>query len=125
MKLCISGSRSFLNDDNKINLVHGIVETFVNYLQPTIVHLGGANGVDKIAEVALREMNQSLEEPIQLRIHYPSWDRHGNSAGMIRNQEMINDSDALLAIWDGTSKGTKGAIDMAEKKGIRIYKVII
>lgn len=40
---------------------------------------------------------------------------------------MANYAEALIAIWDGQSKGTKMMIDIANKKGLKvyIYRVII
>ena len=32
---------------------------------------------------------------------------HGKSAGYIRNEQMAQNADALVAFWDGKSKGTK------------------
>lgn len=34
------------------------------------------------------------------------WDKYGNSAGAIRNKEMVKTCDMGLAIWNGYSKGT-------------------
>lgn len=35
------------------------------------------------------------------------WDRYGNAAGPIRNRKMAEVADALVAVWDGRSPGTK------------------
>lgn len=34
----------------------------------------------------------------------------------IRNRAMVDDADVLIAVWDGTSGGTKNCIDYAEGK---------
>lgn len=34
-------------------------------------------------------------------------------------------ADALIALWDGQSKGTKGMIDYAKKKGLEVYVYIL
>jgi hypothetical protein len=49
------------------------------------------------------------------------WKTHGRSAGMIRNKDMLDQADALLAIWDGHSPGTKNMISIAKKKGIKCF----
>jgi len=51
------------------------------------------------------------------------WDRFGKSAGYKRNIQMGEYADALIAFWDGESKGTKHMIDiMTElKKDVRVY----
>ena len=39
-----------------------------------------------------------------------NWDLHGKSAGYIRNKEMSEYADELIAYWDGKSNGTKNMI---------------
>lgn len=57
-------------------------------------------------------------------IHFPAnWDKHGKSAGHIRNAEMAKYADALVAFWDGKSKGTKGMIDYATRCNLRVKVV--
>ena len=46
---------------------------------------------------------------------------HGRKAGPIRNNEMADKADALIAIWDGQSRGTKHMIDAATKHGLRVH----
>ena len=43
------------------------------------------------------------------------WDSFGKSAGYIRNEQMAQNADALVAFWDGQSRGTKHMIDLAHK----------
>ena len=50
-----------------------------------------------------------------------NWARHGRSAGPIRNQEMAEYADALIALWDGKSKGTENMISEAQKRGLKVY----
>ena len=49
------------------------------------------------------------------------WDKHGNSAGMIRNSQMADYADGLIALWDGESRGTKNMIETASKNGLCIF----
>jgi len=44
----------------------------------------------------------------------------GKAAGFIRNAEMAEYADALIAFWDGRSKGTKHMIDLAKKHGLKV-----
>ncbi len=53
---------------------------------------------------------------------YPAdWDKHGKPAGYIRNAEMADKAEALLALWDGQSRGTLHMINLAKKKGLLVY----
>lgn len=76
---------------------------------------GGARGVDRLGEALAKE----LELPVEPFI--PDWDTQGRAAGMIRNHKMGDYAGALVAIWDGTSPGTKGMIDYMKKLGKPSY----
>lgn len=80
---------------------------------------GGARGVDRLGEKFAKIGN------IKLTVIKPNWKKYGKKAGFLRNKEMVDKADALIAIWDGKSKGTKHTIDLARKKGIPIYLEII
>lgn len=45
-------------------------------------------------------------------------------AGFERNRRMAGYADALIAVWDGESGGTKNMIDEARKRGIQIFAFI-
>lgn len=49
------------------------------------------------------------------------WDKHGRSAGPIRNAQMAEYADMLLCFFDGKSRGTKNMIDQALKKGLDVH----
>lgn len=53
---------------------------------------------------------------------YPAdWDRHGKAAGAMRNEEMACNADALIAVWDGSSRGTADMIRRAKTKGLQVH----
>lgn len=55
-------------------------------------------------------------------MRYPAdWDRHGKSAGILRNIQMAAVADALVALWDGESPGTRHMVQEADKRGLRVY----
>ena len=57
---------------------------------------------------------------------YPAdWDKHGKSAGFIRNEEMAKAGTHLIAFWDGVSTGTKDMIDRAMAHGLTILVIKI
>ena len=49
------------------------------------------------------------------------WNTYGKKAGYIRNKEMADYADALIAVWDGKSKGTKITIDLAHNYGLSVF----
>lgn len=113
-KLLIAGGRDFndyfiLKDEaNKI---------LRNVDGKIVIVAGGARGADNLAKLFAREMNYEYEE------HPADWDKHGKSAGYIRNNEMAksileNKDGALLAFWDKQSRGTYNMIDIAKTRHI-------
>ncbi len=63
-----------------------------------------------------------LEIPIK---EFPAnWDKFPKTAGMIRNGEMSEYGNALLAMWDGQSSGTLNMVSNMERKGKRVITVV-
>jgi hypothetical protein len=84
-------------------------------IAPTSVVSGTARGVDQLGE-------QWAEDRHLLVHRYPAdWDRYGKRAGYVRNKEMAENADALVAVWDGISRGTKHMIDLARWLGLPVY----
>ena len=89
--VCISGSRTI----NNINF-----DLFIDPSHVGCVIAGGANGVDTLAE------HWAKRNKIEF-IAYPArWKIFGKCAGIMRNHEMVEFCDYLIAFWDGKSKGT-------------------
>lgn len=111
MKTIIAGSRS-------ITEMKPIRDAIFNSGWSTLVTevvSGGAYGVDRLGAKFAKDCG------LPVKWFTPDWDTHGKGAGFIRNQEMADYADALIAIWDGVSRGTKDMIDRATKKGLKIY----
>ncbi len=82
---------------------------------PTVVISGAARGADRLGEVWAAEFDIPCER-------FPAdWDAHGKAAGYRRNVQMADNAEALIALWDGASKGTKHMIDIAKHKGLRVH----
>lgn len=115
MKVIIAGSR----DIKDYQLLKMAIQK--SELDITEVVSGGAAGVDFLGERWAREHGVLLTR-------FPAdWSAYGKAAGPIRNGEMaayVGKEGALLALWDGKSKGTKNMIDQAEKHGLKFYVVI-
>ena len=78
-----------------------------------IIVSGHAAGADALGEVYALERGFALET-------YPAdWSR-GRMAGPLRNEKMTRVADALIALWDGQSRGIKNMIDLANMKGIPV-----
>ena len=80
---------------------------------------GTAPGVDRCGE----QWAAAREIPIA---SFPAnWALHGRSAGYKRNAEMAAYAEALIAFWDGKSKGTLHMIDLAKKHGLQVFTVLV
>lgn len=62
---------------------------------------------------------------VKIKKFYADWGKHGRAAGPLRNAEMAAYADALVAVWDGESRGTKSMLELMKAKGkpIKLYKV--
>ena len=95
MKLAIIGSRG----------LH--VENFVEYLPEGVTEIvsGGAKGIDTDAE---RYANAN---GIKMTVFKPQYNKYKGGATHIRNKEIVNYADEVLAFWDGSSRGTNNVIE--------------
>ena len=109
MKLIIAGGRN-IHDYSLV--LSALAES---EFEPTEIVSGMAPGVDTLAIQYARENNLPLAE------FHADWNKYKRAAGPIRNREMANYGDALIAIWDGESRGTKNMIEEATKRGLRVY----
>jgi len=113
MKIGIIGSRTF-NNYELLKEVMGDYLNRDNELNCEFVVSGGANGADSLGERWARENN------IQTLIFKPDWNKYGKSAGYIRNEDIIKNSDFVVVFWDEISKGSKHSIDLAIKHDIPV-----
>jgi hypothetical protein len=72
---------------------------------------GGAHGADLLGERFARERGLQV-----LRI-VPDWKTHNRYAGLMRNTDIVNRADHVIAFWDGVSTGTKDTIAKAKRAG--------
>lgn len=104
MRVGIVGSRDYNFWD--------LVLEFVDRLPTdTTVISGGAIGVDTLAE------HRAKQRKLAKIIHRADWDKHGRSAGFVRNRDIITDSEWVVAFWNGISKGTAYTIKLTAEAG--------
>lgn len=75
-----------------------------------VVH-GGAIGVDTLAEQWAKNNN------IESIIFPPNYEVYGKRAPLVRDKEMVDYADLVIAFWDGQSHGTKYVIDYCKNIG--------
>ena len=107
MKLLVIGSREVYDLGAKaklriLELLEGDDPLFIS---------GGARGVDSLAEDFITKLD------FPKLIIRPDYNKYGKSAPLVRDREMVERADYVLAIWDGHSRGTKYTVDYARKLG--------
>ena len=51
-------------------------------------------------------------------------DRYFRACYQRRNEFMVDHSNLVIAVWNGTPSGTKNTIDYAERKGVKVVNVL-
>jgi hypothetical protein len=81
----------------------------------TSVISGGAIGVDSLARQYAWIHGLPFTE-------YPAdWDKYGKRGGFIRNNQMADEADAVISIWDGESRGTAHMLECAVQRKLPTY----
>lgn len=109
MKVAVIGSRTF-NDYEKLKQT-------LSLMTITLLISGGADGADKLGE------RYANEHGIPTKIFLPDWDTHGRIAGFLRNTDIINEAETVVAFWNQTSNGTRDSIDKAKKQNKKVIIV--
>lgn len=126
MKVIIAGGRNF----HKPYYVEQAVKK--SGFDISEIVSGGAIGVDALGE------DYARRKQIRWTVFPAKWDDIGGKpahqiktnkfgkkywslAGFERNTAMAEYADALIAVWDGKSRGTKYMIDTAKERGLWVY----
>jgi hypothetical protein len=109
MKTIIAGSRDIRDYDVLKEAI-----AYADYGIPTEIVSGAAQGVDRLGERFAKELD------VECTQFEADWDEKGKAAGPIRNKEMAEYGDCLLAIWDGQSSKTRSMIEKAHEEGIPV-----
>ncbi len=126
-KVIIAGGRKFNDYPRLKSYCKHILQNQSN----VEVVSGGAAGADSLGE------DFAIEFKLGLKTFIAPWNdiegkpaneigtrkdgkKYWKKAGPARNTQMAEYGDALIAFWDGTSRGTKHMIDIAKKKGLKV-----
>ena len=115
-KIVIGGCRNYDNYESFKSRLDDIIK---HKKDKIIIISGHCSGVDLMGE------RYAEENGFEIEIFLPEWKKYGRAAGPVRNKEMVNYADLVIAFWDGKSKGTKSLIKYAEKIGKELIKIDI
>ena len=109
MKIAIIGSRNL------------VVNNIGDYLPKDVAEIvsGGAKGIDTCARI------YAIKNNIKLTEFLPNYNEFGKRAPLIRNLEIIDYADEVIAFWDGESRGTKFVIDNCKNRNKRVKILVL
>lgn len=114
MKIIIAGGRDF----EQFGFLCEKCDHLTSGQDVVEVVSGTAAGADTLGAKWSRKMGHGLKE-------FPAeWNVYGRSAGFRRNEQMAKYADALIAFWDGKSRGTAHMITLAKKVGLKTRVVL-
>lgn len=101
MKIAVIGSRNLK------------IENLADFLPKDCTEIvsGGAKGVDSSAAEFAKAHGIKLTEFL------PQYSTYGKAAPIVRNKQIADYADLVLAFWDGKSAGTHSVIRYCEKTG--------
>ena len=112
MIVAVIGSRNFAD--------YALVEATLSALPKlSQVVSGGAKGADSLAQ------RYAEQHQIPLLVFKPDWSQFGRGAGVVRNRQIVEAAEHLIAFWDGVSKGTASSIKLARAKGVPVQVIAI
>ena len=97
----IIGSKNFKDSD----LIHAWLDRLNRELGPfDKLIIGGVGGTDTSAEKWAKNNRK------EIKVYYADWSTYGKKAIFVRNIFIVDNSDILIAFWDGDSKDSAHAI---------------
>ncbi len=113
LHVVIGGYRNF-NDYETLKVFVDASIAQLNETEITILS-GHCKGVDLMAEQYAMERNYGLE------IFPAEWKKYGRAAGPIRNKQMVEKANVVIAFVCERAKGTKNLISHAKELGKRLF----
>jgi hypothetical protein len=113
MRLLVCGGRDYANKE----YVDNVLNVFKDTYDIDLIVEGGAKGADQLAH----EWAVTNKIPA-LRI-FAEWNKHGKSAGYIRNARMLSETSPDIVIAFPGGKGTNNMIALAKKAGVKTVQL--
>lgn len=113
VRLLVCGGRNF----NNRKYLEFILDEFLAAIPISCLIHGGARGADRMAN----EWAKAKQIPTE--IYKAEWEKHGQAAGPIRNQEMLTKSrpDKIIAFPGGN--GTANMVKLGTDAGISVTEI--
>lgn len=106
MKIAIVGTRNLTSYSRFLGrLMHNCPQI----TEATEIVSGGAKGTDTLAE------RYAFNNKLPIKIFLPDYSRYGKAAPLMRNTEIVDYADQVVAFVDPTSRGTWDSINKARE----------
>jgi hypothetical protein len=120
MNILVCGSRDW-NDFTTIAKYLEELNSTDNHVEKpiTIIH-GGCKGADSIAGYLAAQLG------FQVRVFTADWSKYGKAAGLIRNQQMLDEGQPNLVVaFHNALEDSKGTLDMVSRARKAEINVIV
>ena len=107
LKYAVIGSREFTD--------YEYLKSILTCYKFSSIISGGAKGADCLAR------RYAIDNNIRLVEFFPDWEKLGKSAGVIRNRQIVEASDVVIAFWNGMSRGTASSIKIARRANKEVF----
>lgn len=112
MRVAVIGSRNIDSDKIK-QRAYALLCRYIPVNTTELVS-GGAVGIDTLAEL------YAGRNGIPIKVFKPDYARYGKRAPLVRNEEIIDYAQYVLAVWDGSSHGTAYTVSVCLQKGVPV-----
>lgn len=69
-------------------------------------------------------VDAALDFGLEVKVWPADWNQYGRSAGYIRNKQIVDDCDRLVAFQFNNSRGTQHSIDLARAAGKMVTVIV-
>jgi len=111
-KIAIIGSREYNNYHKVEKEFFKLLDNLKLTKENILIISGGAKGIDTIAQQIAKNHG------IPILIFYPDYTKYGKKAPLLRNIQIVKNSDFILAFPTRDSRGTRFVIREAEKRKV-------
>lgn len=113
IRVLVTGGRDYAQQQRVNYALHAVHAKY----PVSVLIRGGARGADELAKRWAQANGIPYDE------YAADWDKHGRSAGHIRNAEMLKEGkpDCVVAFPGG--RGTAGMVAIARKAGIPVWVI--
>lgn len=118
-RVIVAGSRDIQSKTFIFQKLDALLARKINEGECVQIVSGTARGVDQIGEEYAGNRGFACQR-------FPAdWEAYGKQAGYLRNYQMAQNADALVAFWDGRSPGTRHMIKTAQTLHLEIRVIHI